>query len=157
RSSVPIYAWAGWMDAGVAYGQLQRFMTFKNLQHLVIGPWNHGMNNHTDPFLPPETGVVPDTLTQYAEMLCFFDQFVNAKDNGFGEKLLTYYTMNEGKWKTSRTWPIPGATRTRWYFAGDGRLNREAPSATSGSDKYTVDFGHHTGRQNRWWTQIGGG
>jgi len=157
RSRVPIYAWAGWMDAGVAYGQLQRFMTFKNLQHLVIGPWNHGINHHTDPFLPRATPVVPDTLAQYREMLCFFDQFVNGRDNGFGKRRLTYYTMNEGKWKTATDWPIPGAVKTRLYFQAQHQLARQAPTDATGNDRYLVDFEHTTGKQNRWWTQIGGG
>jgi len=161
RSKVPIYAWAGWQDAGVVYGQLKRYTTFSNLQRLVIGPWNHGINQHTDPFLSQSTPVVPDTLTQYGdqygEMLCFFDQFVNGNDNGFGQRLVTYYTLNEGKWKTTKEWPVPGAVRTRWYLGAEHRLSSTPPAGRSGSDRYVVDFEHTTGKQNRWWTQIGGG
>lgn len=42
RSPVPIFAWAGWLDAGTSQGVLNRFVNGSNPQIVVIGPQDSG-------------------------------------------------------------------------------------------------------------------
>ncbi|MEW6210493.1 MAG: CocE/NonD family hydrolase [Acidobacteriota bacterium] len=158
RSRVPIFAWASWMDAGTANGAIKRFLTFSNPQRLIIGAWSHGGGFHASQFLPPATPTDPNQQAQSQEAVCFLDQFLKGKPNGMNEKIMFYYTMGEERWKSTRVWPPAGSVRQRWYLAADNSLARTSPKAgTGGADKYTVDFQATTGRQNRWYTQLGGG
>jgi uncharacterized protein len=157
RSKVPIQGWASWLDAGTAEGALARFMNFDNPQRLIIGPWSHGAGHHASPFLPPNTPTDPGSPVQIREVMCFFDLYLKGDAKAPGGKELIYYTLGEEKWKTTRVWPLPEAKMRRWYFAADNGLSPSAPTIQSGEDKYAVDFDATTGRQNRWYTQMGGG
>lgn len=154
RSGVPIYGWGGWFDAGTAAAVIHRFMTFRNPQLAVVGPWNHGANQHASPYaLGPA-----DTRAQGMEYLKFFDQHLKDADNDvMAERVLNYFTIGEEKWKTTPVWPPAGSTTQRWYFAADHALARVAPKSETGADTYTVDFDATTGLTNRWHTQKGGG
>lgn len=157
RSRVPIFAWASWLDAGTANGAIKRFLTFSNTQRLIIGAWSHGGGFHASQFLPPATPTDPNPQAQSQEAFCFLDQFLKGKPNGMNEKLMIYYTMGEERWKSTRVWPPAGSSMQRWYLSADNALARSAPKARTGADQYTVDFEATTGKQNRWYTQLGGG
>jgi predicted acyl esterase len=78
----------------------------------------------------------------------------NVKD---AKKVIKYYTLGEGKWKTADTWPIPGFHNKTWYFNAGGILSEEKPLNSEGHDTYKVDFTASTGKTNRWFTNCGGG
>lgn len=156
RSGVPIFGWASWLDAGTSQGVVNRFINWSNPQVVVIGPWSHGGGNHASPFRPAATPTEPSSKVQNDQAACFFDQYLRGKANGFGTKLMIYYTLAEEKWKSTTEWPIKGTKMTRFYFGAGHKLTSTRPSG-EGRDDYQVDFEVGTGSHNRWYTQLGGG
>ncbi|MFL6336598.1 MAG: CocE/NonD family hydrolase [Pyrinomonadaceae bacterium] len=153
RSGVAINSWGGWFDAGTADAVIKSFLTLPNPQRAVIGPWNHGGGQNASPYLSPSS----PQAAQRMEWLRFFDQHLKGLDTGLtSERSLTYYTLGEERWKTTKTWPPAGAANVRWYFAEGHALSRDAPKGAEGSDSYTVNFEATTGEHNRWRTQLGG-
>ena len=154
RSRVPIFGWAGWLDAGTSQGALNRFINWSNPQILVIGPWSHGGGFHASPYFPADRPTEPSSPRQTEQAACFFDQYLRGKPNQMNEKAIIYYTLGEDRWKKTATWPVAGTTSQRFYLAGAKSLSRTKPAA--GTDRYQVDFEATTGTHNRWYTQLGG-
>ena len=151
RSNVAIYHWASWLDAGTAEGVLNHFMSFRNPQKAIIGAWTHGAYKNADPFSPPDTPIKPSREDQLADMVNFLDG--DLKDGKHKPKLrpeITYYTMGEEKWKTTRVWPPRGIRKQRWFLADNHDLSRNPPRNRSGQDNYIVNFEATTGLDNRW-------
>ncbi|HVG34245.1 MAG TPA: CocE/NonD family hydrolase [Pyrinomonadaceae bacterium] len=154
RSAVAINSWGGWLDAGTADAAIKSFMTLKNPQRVIVGAWNHGGSQDASPYLSStSTGV-----RRQFEWLRFFDHYLKGIDTGVmpSQRTLLYYTMGEEKWKETNSWPVAGSQMVRWYMTNDQALSKSAPTAASGSDRYTVDFEATTGEKNRWRTQLGG-
>jgi putative CocE/NonD family hydrolase len=157
RSGVAIYGWGSWLDAGTANAVIKRFLTLRNPQQAIIGPWNHGATSHASPYQPPKAPVDPDPYKQWQDMLRFFDAYLkDAPPETGAERRLTYYTLGEEAWKTTVTWPPAGSSPQRWYLAADHTLLPTAPTDESSADAYTIDFAASTGTQNRWHTQVSG-
>ena len=155
RSHVGVYSWGGWMDETMADAAIRRFITYSNPQRTVIGPWNHGGEEHASQYLPAGTPTDPDMTHQWLDCLKFFDFYLKGIDNGvMSEKVLIYYTMGEEKWRSTHVWPPAGSVTKRWYLAGNAMLSENAPSADSGADEYAEDFEATTGTTNRWHTQL---
>jgi putative CocE/NonD family hydrolase len=155
-SKVPMMVWCGWLD-GSATGTLIRYRTFSNPQVVVIGPLSHGGNFNVDPFAAKHSPSVPSMEEQYKMEADFFDEVLrNAKPEPI-ESSIQYYTMGEGKWQTTKIWPPEGFSIERLYFDEHSMLSAAAPSVSSGSDSYTVDFTASSGNQTRWHTGFGGG
>ena len=151
-ASVAVGGWGSWMDAGTADAALRRFMTFDTAEWCVIGAWEHGCNMNADPYVAPRAAVDPSLMSQWCELLRFYDAYAKDVDNGVrGKKTLWYYTMGEQAWKSTHVWPPRGVRMQRWYMAGGHALSPEAPAGDDGADGYTVDFAASTGPQNRWW------
>ena len=153
-SGVPMYVWVSYLDFALVDGALNRYLTFHNPQKLIIGPWNHGGGEHADPFLPHDTPTDPSPEEQFQMVVDFFDAYL--KDDPAAEPTweITYYTLGEGVWKTTPTWPPAGFSPRRWYFGSDGSLTTEAPAAESGADEYLVDWTATTGDFTRWHTGL---
>jgi putative CocE/NonD family hydrolase len=157
RSGIPIFGWAGWLDAGTQDGALSRFMTLKNPQRTVIGPWCHGGGFQVSPFVADHTARNPTRDAESDEALCFLDHYIKGNAPEMAERLLIYYTMGEEKWKTTKVWPVAGTRSERMYLADGNTLSRSAPAKATGADQYTVNFDATTGKgSNRWYTQMGG-
>lgn len=154
HSGVPIFVWVSYLDFALVEGALSRYLTFSNPQQLIIGPWNHGGEEHADPFLPPDAPTDPAPEAQFQMVVDFFDAYL--KDEPASEPTwgITYYTLGEGVWKTTSTWPPAGFTPQRWYFGPDGGLTATAPTSASGADEYTVDWTATTGDFTRWHTGL---
>jgi uncharacterized protein len=87
------------------------------------------------------------------------------------ESSIQYYTMGEGRWHTTKTWPPAATRRERLYLAPANALSAAAPvariapaaeSSVTGqspiaADRYEVDFTASSGTATRWHTQLGGG
>ncbi|MBI4832319.1 MAG: CocE/NonD family hydrolase [Candidatus Lindowbacteria bacterium] len=128
RSNAGIYSWGGWMDETMADAAIRRFITYSNPQRTVIGPWNHGGDNHASPYLPPDTPTDPSMERQWLDCVKFFDYYLKDIDNGvMSKKVLIYYTMGEEQWKSTNVWPPTGSAEMTWYLAADNELSRTAP------------------------------
>jgi hypothetical protein len=157
RAGTPMQSWASWMDAGTANGVLHRFMTLRNPQNVVIGAWSHGGPLDADPFNPVNAEPNPPYDAQSLEDLCFFDRFVRGRQNGVETGTLRYFTMGEGRWKTTKKWPLPEVREERWYLRAGGELGPERPRPGAAAAENDVDFAATTGAHNRWATNNGAG
>ncbi len=157
-SGATIYGWGGWFDAYTADGVIRRFLTISNPQVAVVGPWNHGANQHASPYSPRPL----DVTEHWQESLRFFDHYLKEQPTGIEAdvqaRMLYYFTMGEERWKQTSTWPPQGVVPKRWYLRENHSLLPEVPPDTvDTTDTYTVDFEATTGKSNRWYTQQGGG
>jgi uncharacterized protein len=156
-SKVPMMVWCGWLDGGGGEGALTRYQTFSNPQVVVIGPLSHGGGFNVDPFASNHTPPAPPTEEQFKMEADFFDRALRPATPEPIESSIQYYTMGEGKWHSTKTWPPAGLSTERLYFDQDNKLNATPPKATSASDSYRVDFTASTGNQSIWATGFGGG
>lgn len=159
KSGVPFYVRVGWQDAGTVNGSIGRFLTYSNAQTLVIGPWSHGGWHFYDPFIEKEYTKKELDFMQADELVSFYNNCLKAdsKSGVDARKEIKYYTLGEGKWKASNTWPVAGFDSKIWYFNANSSLSELKTSDTTGEDTYKVDFTASTGKTNRWFTNCGGG
>jgi len=103
-SQVAIQVWCGWMDADVCEGALSRYLTFKNPQQVIIGPFSHGLEFNADPFLTPSQHSPPEPAVeqQYRMMADFFDGLLRPEVSSPIESGIRYYTMGEGQWHQTK-------------------------------------------------------
>ena len=153
KSNVAINNWGGWFDACTPEAIIKTFLTLKNYQRAVIGPWNHGASQNASPYLTPASKRVMLNF----EWLRFFDHYLKGIDTGLDEdKRLFYFTIGEELWKVTTTWPVAGTRMTPWYFNENNSLTTRTPGGKSSADSYTINFDATTGAKNRWHTQVGG-
>jgi uncharacterized protein len=153
KSNVAINNWGGWFDASTPDSIIRTFLTLKNYQRAVIGPWNHGATQNASPY---QTAASKRAMQTY-EWLRFFDHYLKGIDTGLDtEKRLFYFTIGEERWKVTDRWPVAGTQMTTWYFNENNSLTTKAPAAKSGEDRYTINFDATSGAKNRWHTQVGG-
>jgi putative CocE/NonD family hydrolase len=156
-SKVPMMIWCGWLDGIGAEEDLIRYKTLSNPQLLIIGPLSHGGDYNIDPFGEKHSPPEPPLEEQYKMQADFFDRVLRSDPPGKIESSIHYYTMGEGEWHTTKTWPPAGVSVERLYFSEHQTLELPAPTATTATDSYTVDFTTTTGKRTRWDTGIGGG
>ncbi|HEX6648687.1 MAG TPA: CocE/NonD family hydrolase [Pyrinomonadaceae bacterium] len=153
KSNVAINNWGGWFDASTPDAIIKTFLTLKNYQRAVIGPWNHGGTQNASPYQTPESR----RLMQSYEWVRFFDHYLKGIDTGLdSEKRLFYFTIGEERWKVTDVWPVAGTQMTRWLFNENNSLSTKASDTKTTEDRYTINFEATTGEKNRWHTQVGG-
>lgn len=153
KSRVALNSWGGWFDASTADATIRSFLSLNNYERAIVGPWNHGGSQNASPFQTPES----QRVMQAYEWLRFFDHYLKGIDTGLDpERQFYYFTLGEERWKVTNTWPIAGTTMVRWYLDDGNTLSKNAPTASTRADTYTVNFDATTGEKNRWHTQVGG-
>ena len=155
-SKVPMMVWCGWFDGGGCEDALTRYRNFSNPQVVVTGPLSHGGDFNIDPFSSKHSPPEPTTEEQLKMQADFFDHTLRDEISTV-ESSIHYYTMGEGRWHSTKTWPPAGLSTERLYFAEHNTLNRLPPSAATASDSYVVDFTASSGKQSVWATGFGGG
>jgi putative CocE/NonD family hydrolase len=156
-SQVAMQVWCGWLDSDVCEGALARYLTFKNPQQVIIGPFSHGLDFNADPFLTPAQHSPPEpTVEQQNRMMAdFFDRLLRSDASTSIESGIHYYTMGEGQWHDSKVWPPQGFDRaSRLYFAENHALSTAPPVTATASDIYPVNFTASTGKEDRWTTEL---
>lgn len=100
------------------------------------------------------------------ELLRWYDYWLKGKrGNGIGEELrrerFRYYVQEENRWRSARTYPIPGTRHTEFYLQpatgneplADGTLTTDPPASADGQDTYVYTPGQgRLGRQRSPWT-----
>ncbi|KAA3448145.1 family S15 peptidase [Mesorhizobium sp. SARCC-RB16n] len=152
RSGVPTQTWAGWFDGGTAQGAIRRFLRQSYLMNVVIGPWNHGGDIPYDPLRSSGEAILPTISTQQTNDVRFADACFSGHAVREQGKILHYYTLGTGTWKSTRSWP-PAARRRRWYMASGFRLS-SLPGEMIGFDSLEVDPAAGDVISNRWSTQV---
>lgn len=156
RSGVPLLAAASWLDGATAQAALSSQATTTNRQFVVIGPWNHGADQHTSPYWPVDTEVTPSVEAQWEQLYAFFEHHLRDAAVPWEQAPVTYYTLGEEVWKTAANWPPAPDTTATLYFAANHGLSEMPPGVEVTSDTYAVDFSVGSGTSNRWHTQLGG-
>src|SRR5439155_18139347 len=125
-------------------------------QKLVVGPWFHNGSKGFD---------------LAAERHRWFDHWLKGIDNGIDrDRPIRYYVMDapaDSAWRTARTWPIPEAVPTDYFFvadaksgsiqsSNDGVLVTTAPTGRSVADSRVIDTTATVGPGNRWASTYGG-
>jgi len=152
---VPILTFAGWLDAGTANGVLSEFTSMSNTQEDWIGPWSHGQGYLADPFQPSQPLTAAEHQRLADHVYEFFDRYVKRGERPDGNRLLHYYTLNEGTWRTTARFPVPG-TRTRRLYLAAGQALAWHPAAQPSADLLRLDPAAGSGTLNRWNTNLTG-
>jgi putative CocE/NonD family hydrolase len=145
REDVAIYSISGWMDgAGFACGAIVRYLSLPGRRrHLLLGPWDHGARANVSPWRES----VEPRFSVLAEVLRFFDEYLQGRDTGLGaEAPVHYYTMHAEAWRGADRWP-PVAQERSFFLADGGRLAAKAGSP--GADRHAVDLARGTGTHTR--------
>ena len=153
RSGVPIFGWGSWLDSGIAQGLLNRFMTLKNPQLTIIGPWTHGAHANANVFAL-NAALDPASPMQDQWVYCYLNHYASMKTTPIPEHRLLYFTMGENTWKSTDEWPLRGTRQRRFFLDFHQTLSERKPAAHA-LDAYKVDFEASAGRFNRWATQAG--
>ena len=90
-------------------------------------------------------------------MYAFFDRYVKHDGRPDGRRLLHYYTLNEGTWRTTTRWPVAGHPDAAALPRRRARADRAAgPRPRLASDLLTLDPTAGSGPLNRWNTNLTG-
>lgn len=152
-SATPTQTWAGWFDGGTAQAAIRRFLVQSYPMNVIIGPWNHGGTIPYDPLGAPGETILPTTPTQLSNDIRFADACFSGEAGQIRGKTIHYYTLGEGAWKSTSSWP-PRATRSRWHMVSGSRLS--AWPGEEGFDSIQVDSAFGDVTSSRWATCIDG-
>ena len=154
RSGIAEYAIDGWWDNAFARGTIAQFLAGKGLGQLTIGPWNHGGSQSLDP-LDPAVGDPGPFYPEFKRLVTWLKARVRSVPES-GRRQIRYYVLGEGKWRTTSTWPPPGASMVKFSLAAGQRLAKSTRAIQTGVDRYPVWFGASSGNGSRWHTGMGG-
>jgi len=146
---------AGWMDAGVAEGALEKFLTFNTPQKTVLLPAGHSQDEFVNPFgenspeYPGEGELSKDDFFEY------FGRHLKETGEEKEERRIIYFTYVANTWRETDVWPPEGIVNETWYLATEHGLALTPAPDRQGGDSYTVDFTTTTGNENRWMSQVG--
>jgi len=150
-SGVPFFSMYGWLDAGLAMSGLIHDTNFSNPQEVYIGPYSHAGLFDADPFNPAEAPAQPDHEGQMEMVADFFDRHLKG-DEAPPERLVHYYTLGAGTWRTTPVWPPEGPKPVVYEFGeqGTARVPQTGPLGESGADSMEVDFSAGSGPWSRY-------
>ena len=138
RVKVPTLNVAGWWDQEDFYGPVKIYETLephdaRNLNYLVVGPWNHGGWS-------AKTGESLGAIDFGSPTSAYFRKNIEApwfaywlKNKGT-LKLAEATTFEAGSntWQSYKSWPPrTGVTDKRLYFQGDHQLSFDRPASTA--------------------------
>lgn len=150
---VPVQYWGSWMDAGTAEAALARH---RSLPRVATEVWitanSHGNDRLTDPFFPDRSAPLPSLDAQWSTMLGFLNRVRTHKPI---PRIIHYYVLGSGSFRTSATWPPESSRRMEWRFAPGHALTPSTQPIPGGEDDYTVDETPTSGKATRWTTQLG--
>lgn len=154
-SAVPVYAYGGWLDGAIPRGQIRQYLASGNPgSRLRMGPWFHLGEFNASPYANGRN----THFDHPAELIRFFDFHLRGIDSSFSSDApVQYYTMGQERWKSSRTWPPPGAVWQPLYLGSARRLGRESPNGGETEDRYQVEPVNTSGLGSRWGMIVGTG
>jgi uncharacterized protein len=155
RAPVPTLTVGGWWDQGDIWGPPHTYAAMEtgdsaDLNHLVMGPWNHGQwfDDSGDSLGRVPWGSATSDYYRREIEAPWFAYWL--KDEGEGQfPEATVFDAGAGNWKQFDRWPPLEAATTRLYLREDGRLSFEAPTAATGWDGYLSDPEHPIPYRNR--------
>jgi uncharacterized protein len=146
---VPTLNVAGWWDQEDFYGPVQIYNALekhddKNLNYLVVGPWNHGgWGRDTGDHLGP---ISFDSSTskyfRYDVQAKWFAYFLKDKGKLDFPEALTFES-GSNQWRKWNSWPPKSEIQERkLYFEANNTLTFDQPKSADGFDSYDSDPSH---------------
>jgi putative CocE/NonD family hydrolase len=148
-TDVAVYHWGSWLDGGSADGVIRGFMESTGPRRGTLGAWTHDLSANSSLRDGGRWNAIPSSDSQWEEALNFFDDILR-KNKPLQDRILRYFTMAEGLWKSTSTWPIPGTVTETLYLGEGGSLRTAPPAADTGEDLYEVSFGSESAADPRW-------
>lgn len=148
-SDIAVYHWGSWLDGGSADGVIRAFLRSSGPRRATIGSWTHDLGGNAFHGDGDRLRAVPSFEAQWEELLNFFDDVLR-KHKPLAERVLRYYTMGEGRWKATSTWPVEGTVVEPWYLGIGGELTNTPPADPTGEDEYQVDDQVRSASDPRW-------
>lgn len=146
-SNVPIYRISGWYDGGNIGGVIKGYWNIKNTKRVLIGPWDHGPDEHISPFGKSKKV----KFDVYTEMLRFFDYHLKGIENGIDKELpFVYYQMGTEEFRAVDSWPLKNQEIQTLFLAEKNELLSSAVAETAICSKYKCDYEIGTGGGARW-------
>ena len=151
---VPTLNVAGWWDQEDFFGPLQIYAALekhdpKDVNRLVVGPWNHGGWGHGD---GEKLGAIPfdGATAKYFRQRIQAPWFAHYLKGRGAQPLPEALTFEAGtnRWERWEAWPPVARTQVRnLYFGPDGSLSFDppapgAPKSPEASDAYGSDPAH---------------
>ena len=133
----------GWFDAEDLYGtfQVDRRLEAAGANHLlVMGPWQHGGWGFSAGSHLGDVGFGQPTAEFYRAQIeaPFFRHLLKDGPDPALPRAFVFET-GANRWRRFDAWPPKGAEPTRFYLAGQGGLELQAPRNPEGSDAFTSD------------------
>lgn len=150
-----VYSYTGWFETANSRGQVRQFLSQPHDgSRLIIGPWFHAGFFNASPYANARN----EDFDHTAELLRFFDYHLRGIDDDFtSTDPVRYYVMGEERWRSSPTWPPPGAARRDLFFGPEQGLSGQRAIEASAHDRYQVDLSATTGAGSRWGFVFGTG
>lgn len=147
NSGTAIYRIGGWYDGALAKSCTDGFLSTKNTEKVLIGPWDHGPADNASPYASSkETG-----FDFYTEMLRFFDYHLKGIQNGINEEpAFAYFTVGQEKWKGTDVWPPQNVGNQKVYLSADKTIVTTSTALQVGTLNYKVDYTATTDSNSRW-------
>jgi hypothetical protein len=146
---------AGWMDAGVAEGAIEKFLTFNTPQKVVLLPAGHPQNEFVNPFGENSSDYPGASELGKDDFFEYFDRHLKGAGEEKERRRIIYFTYVANTWRETDVWPPQGIAHETWYLMPDNGLSSSPVPEAQGADSYTVDFTTTTGLENRWMSQMG--
>ena len=149
--ATPVHTHGGWYDIflqGTLNGYVGMSKSSKaplRMNHLVVGPWEHGVSQKTgDLDFGPEARVEREVFE-----LRWFDYWLKGIDNGLAsEPPVKIFVMGRNEWRLENEYPLARTQYRKMYLSSSGRANTasgngvlswEAPGDQSAPDRYDYD------------------
>jgi putative CocE/NonD family hydrolase len=134
RVTVPTLNVAGWWDQEDFYGPLKIYELLekhdtKNMNYLVVGPWNHGgwSSGEARKLGPIDFGSATGKYFRERVQAPWFAYHLKDKGKLDLPEALSFQT-GSNRWVSHDSWPPrQGVAERRLYFQGKGKLSFEAP------------------------------
>ncbi|MGC1490311.1 MAG: CocE/NonD family hydrolase [Candidatus Acidiferrum sp.] len=150
QPTVPNLNVAGWWDQEDFYGPMSTYARLeksdsKQLNYLVVGPWNHGGWGGGSGKSLGEIPFGSDTSVYFRQNIeaPWFAYWLKDKGELPLKEALLFQTGSDN-WVQFNSWPPRDATTRNLYFHEDGKLSFDAPQTDSvdASDSYVSDPAH---------------
>ncbi len=128
--TVPICAVGGWYDIFArsvfehinAVRQLSQSQYAREHQHLIMGPWAHGISSDGK---VGDLNFGKESLIDLRQLQTeWFDYLLKGEQND-AEKWPAFriFVMGRNQWRDEREWPLERTKYTPWYFHSEGSAN----------------------------------
>jgi len=148
RNRSPMFSVGSWYNGKTASSVINRFLNYSKSFIGIIGPWDNYLRQVKNS--KSQSHSLPYKQLLLLEYVRFAKKSIT--DPTSIPRLLYYYTLGEGKWKVTETWPLPTQQMMTLYFNHKHMLTIDPPELKGLKSEYRVDFKSTTGANSRWHT-----